>query len=213
MNFLSVGSTIQGKMSSGEGSFVPKEELVSVVMSMGYSRNQACRALFRTGNCSADLAVSWILDSPEGLTDKPLGADETASDSDEDPTAEGFLETSDFYKMVFVVNTDLGMGVGKLAAQVGHAAIGLYKELLHEQHKHGEMLLQWEQFGETKIVLKGNGQAHLMELATKAASLHLKHYLVQDAGKTQIAEGSMTVLGIMGRNDAVDAVTGELGLL
>lgn len=41
-------------------------------------------------------------------------------------------------------------------------------------------------FRETKIVLKGNGQAHLMELATKAASLHLKHYLVQDAGKTQV---------------------------
>ena len=29
--------------------------------------------------------------------------------------------------MVFVVNTSLKMGSGKMAAQVGHAAVGLYK--------------------------------------------------------------------------------------
>ena len=76
-----------------------------------------------------------------------LQADSDSEDPDEDPTLEGFLDTSDFYKMVLVVNTDLDMGPGKLAAQVGHGAIGLYKQLLGEQHKHGEMRLQWEQFG------------------------------------------------------------------
>ena len=49
--------------------------------------------------------------------------------------------------MVFVVNNELSMGVGKTASQVAHAAIGLYRLLIEEQQRFGEMLLCWEQFG------------------------------------------------------------------
>lgn len=51
------------------------------------------------------------------------------------------------YKMVFVVNTELNMGVGKIAAQVGHAAIGLYKIMATQPQKYDHMLSQWDDFG------------------------------------------------------------------
>ena len=47
-------------------------------------------------------------------------------------------------EMVFVVNKELGMGVGKAAAQVAHACLGLYRQLLQNQMAYGEKLLQWE---------------------------------------------------------------------
>lgn len=49
--------------------------------------------------------------------------------------------------MVFVVNTELNMGVGKVAAQVGHAAVGLYKILSSQSQKYDHMLAQWDDFG------------------------------------------------------------------
>lgn len=51
------------------------------------------------------------------------------------------------YKMVFVVNTELGMGVGKIAAQVGHAAVGLYKVMASKPGKYDYMVTQWDDFG------------------------------------------------------------------
>jgi PTH2 family peptidyl-tRNA hydrolase len=51
------------------------------------------------------------------------------------------------YKMVFVVNSQLGMGVGKLAAQVGHAAVGLYRDLLVDGGAFGASVRMWEDNG------------------------------------------------------------------
>ncbi|KAM4740667.1 uncharacterized protein FYW61_002357 isoform 2-T2 [Anableps anableps] len=48
--------------------------------------------------------------------------------------------------MVFVVNMDLGMGVGKIAAQVGHAAVGLY-QALQEKNSWREMAWKWDHSG------------------------------------------------------------------
>ena len=57
-------------------------------------------------------------------------SDETDSDSDdfdEDDIPE--------FKMVFVVNTSLEMGPGKVAAQVGHAALGVQRVLTAKSAK------------------------------------------------------------------------------
>jgi len=67
--------------------------------------------------------------------------------SEEEDVVEEYLGEGPAYKMVFVVNTELSMGVGKTASQVAHAAIGLYRLLIEEQQRFGEMLLSWEQFG------------------------------------------------------------------
>lgn len=49
-----------------------------------------------------------------------------------------------YYKMVHVVNGSLKMKTGKLAAQVGHACLGLYR---HMSKKNLEELNQWEELG------------------------------------------------------------------
>ncbi|KAJ8260056.1 hypothetical protein GJAV_G00176560 [Gymnothorax javanicus] len=116
------------------------------------------------------------------------------------------------FKMVFVVNMDLSMGVGKVAAQVGHGAVGLY-QALQEKNSWREMAWKWDHAGAKKVVLQGTNMAHLLELQALAMSLNLPTYLVQDAGKTQVDAGSRTVLAIIGEEEIVNNVTGSLKLL
>ncbi|XP_039979178.1 UBA_like_SF and PTH2 domain-containing protein isoform X3 [Xiphias gladius] len=116
------------------------------------------------------------------------------------------------FKMVFVVNMDLAMGVGKVAAQVGHAAVGLY-QALQEKNSWREMAWKWDHSGAKKVVVQGTNVAHLLELQALAMSLSLPTYLVQDAGLTQVEAGSRTVLAIMGEEEMVNNVTGSLKML
>ena len=97
------------------------------------------------------------------------------------------------YKMVLCVNTSLGMGKGKIAAQCSHAAVGCYKRA-SKQCPGG--LRAWERTGCAKIALKCPTDAELEELCLKGMSLDIPVYLVEDAGRTQIAAGSRTVLGL-----------------
>lgn len=50
-------------------------------------------------------------------------------------------------------------------------------------------------------------------LQAQAMSLGLCARVIQDAGRTQIASGSRTVLGILGPKGVIDQVTGNLRLL
>ena len=52
-----------------------------------------------------------------------------------------------------------------------------------------------------------------MTLQAQAMSLGLCARTIQDAGRTQIAAGSTTVLGVLGPKQVVDQVTGHLKLL
>lgn len=65
----------------------------------------------------------------------------TSDSSDEDD----FL-TSDTFKMVFIVNSELNMGVGKVAAQVAHAALNLFRNMMEDELK-AEMLMAWGHLG------------------------------------------------------------------
>ncbi|XP_068124864.1 peptidyl-tRNA hydrolase 2, mitochondrial [Hyperolius riggenbachi] len=114
------------------------------------------------------------------------------------------------FKMVLVVRNDLKMGKGKVAAQCSHAAVSAYKQL----HKRNpELLKQWEYCGQPKVVLKAPDEDALVELLTHAKQLGLTISLIQDAGRTQIAPGSRTVLGVgPGPGDLIDKVTGHLKL-
>ncbi|KAK3606722.1 hypothetical protein CHS0354_033073 [Potamilus streckersoni] len=197
--------------ASGGGSnifFQPKEDLLELLQSLGFSRNASIKSLYYTGNYNADLAAAWIIENQDSNLDGPL-----EDDLEEEEGEDDFPDDVDLCKMVFVVNTELNMGMGKIAAQVAHAAVGVYRQLQEQPQKYGEMLMSWEQFGETKIVLKGDNTNQLKELAAKANSIDLPNYLVQDAGRTQIAAGSITVLGIMGKVAEVDSITGKLKLL
>ena len=64
-----------------------------------------------------------------------------------------------------------------------------------------------------QIAVKVETEADLQLLMGKARSLGLVSYLVADAGRTQIAAGSQTVLAVgPGPGNLVDQVTGGLKL-
>ncbi|XP_069613291.1 peptidyl-tRNA hydrolase 2, mitochondrial isoform X1 [Ranitomeya imitator] len=114
------------------------------------------------------------------------------------------------FKMVLVVRNDLKMGKGKVAAQCSHAAVSAYKQL---QKRNPDLLKQWEYCGQPKVVLKAPDEATLVELLSHAKQLGLTISLIQDAGRTQIAPGSRTVLGVgPGPANLIDQVTGQLKL-
>jgi len=97
---------------------------------------------------------------------------------------------------VFVVRTDLGMTKGKIAAQCGHAALMCYKRALRLAPN---LVRRWEARGQTKIAVQlggDGGEAALEELLATAVSLGVVARVVHDAGRTQIAAGSATVLGL-----------------
>lgn len=178
-------------------------ELVKMLMAMGIEKELATQAVWVTGTTTADAALTWIFENRDSV-----------EPSEERLPPDGALvEGENVAKMVFVVNMDLKMGVGKVAAQVAHAAVGLHKFLLQNQEVYGHLLLLWDADGETKIVLKGDNLTILEDLRRKSEAAGLPCYLVSDAGRTQIPVGSSTVLAVFGKVNEVDMITGQLKLL
>ncbi|XP_010504964.1 PREDICTED: peptidyl-tRNA hydrolase 2, mitochondrial [Camelina sativa] len=114
------------------------------------------------------------------------------------------------FKMVLVVRNDLKMGKGKIAAQCSHATLGLYKKLLKRAPR---ALNRWEYCAQPKVVVKIESEAEMLVLQERAKSLQLPTHITIDAGKTQIAPNSRTVMAILGPVDNVDEVTGGLKLM
>lgn len=212
--------------ASGLLSWKPNDSFLLSLTSMGISPVAAKKALYYTKNSSTEAAIEWIFENQEADLETPLEIElqRDPQNLQDQGSGSSFIQSSlaslaneyegedDLYKMVFVVNAELSMGVGKIAAQVAHAALGLHRILLQHQIKYGECLLNWTEYGETKIVLRGDTTEHLIDLEHKAIEDKLPCYLVHDAGKTQVKSGSTTVLAIFGPNKRVDRVTGSLKL-
>jgi PTH2 family peptidyl-tRNA hydrolase len=96
-------------------------------------------------------------------------------------------------KLIYCVRNDLKMGKGKIAAQVGHATIGIYQKNLKEKR---DIMSKWLDEGQAKIVVKINSERDMNNLKYKAEQLGMCTHIVHDAGHTQVAEGSATVLVI-----------------
>jgi PTH2 family peptidyl-tRNA hydrolase len=65
-----------------------------------------------------------------------------------------------------------------------------------------------------KVALQVKDESEMLLLQAKAMSLGLVAEVIADAGRTQIASGSLTVLGIgPAPKSVIDAVTGGLKLL
>ncbi|XP_072979911.1 uncharacterized protein [Typha angustifolia] len=107
---------------------------------------------------------------------------------------ESLAEILEDFKMVLVVRNDLKMGKGKIAAQCSHATLGLYKKLVHRAPK---ALSRWEMCGQVKVVLKIESEEELLVLQERAKSLKLPTHVTIDAGRTQIAPNSRTVMAIL----------------
>ncbi|MFB6090297.1 MAG: peptidyl-tRNA hydrolase Pth2 [Halobellus sp.] len=110
-------------------------------------------------------------------------------------------------KQAIVARTDLGMGRGKLAAQVAHASLSAYEDTDDRTRK------RWKGEGQKKVVLKADGEDALFRLADEAERLGLPNAVVRDAGHTQLDPGTVTCLAVgPGPDDEVDRVTGDLSL-
>lgn len=93
----------------------------------------------------------------------------------------------------FVVNSELNMSPGKVAAQVAHVAT-----IIANRNQMNYDYWKWiEDYNQKKIILRGK-QKDLEKL------MDLDFYYVRDIGLTEILEGSLTVVGLppMKRSEA-----------
>ncbi|PSP76797.1 aminoacyl-tRNA hydrolase [Halobacteriales archaeon QS_3_64_16] len=110
-------------------------------------------------------------------------------------------------KQAIVARTDIGMGTGKLAAQVAHAALSAYEDC--EERTRSE----WKGSGQKKVVLKGETESQLFELADAADREGIPYAVIRDAGHTQLDSGTVTALAIGPSTERViDSVAGDLSL-
>jgi PTH2 family peptidyl-tRNA hydrolase len=111
-------------------------------------------------------------------------------------------------KQVLVVNSALALPPGKLASQVAHASLAAFLT------SDGADRRKWLEVGMPKIVLDGGTEERIEDLMRRAEEAGLPAYLIRDAGRTVIPEGTMTCLGIgPAAAEKIDALTGSLPLL
>lgn len=112
-------------------------------------------------------------------------------------------------KLAVVVRTDLGMGRGKIAAQVAHAAVAAVLASLG-----GADLAAWLRDGQPKVILKVPTAAELEDVVRRAEVAGLRVELIRDAGRTQLAPGTLTCCSVGPADSArIDAATAGLSLL
>jgi PTH2 family peptidyl-tRNA hydrolase len=115
------------------------------------------------------------------------------------------------FKQVMVVRKDLGMGIGKIAAQVAHAAVMAAERT---KERKPDWFYEWFQYGQAKVVVKVQSLEELLDAKKHAESLKLPVVLVQDSGLTQIPPGTPTCIGIgPAPAETIDKVTEKLKLL
>lgn len=96
------------------------------------------------------------------------------------------------YKQAIIVRKDLGMGAGKIAAQACHASLEAYEKAIIKEPKWVD---EWKGNGQTKVVLKVNSKEELLQWFEKLKKL-FPASLIKDAGRTQIAPGEATAVGV-----------------
>jgi peptidyl-tRNA hydrolase len=98
--------------------------------------------------------------------------------------------------MYLVANKGLNMSRGKLGAQCGHGAVRAYRRSNDRiAPSHRELLDEWWETGETKIVLEARDTEHLLLVERFVKERGIDTVLVIDEGRTEIAPHSPTVLG------------------
>ena len=112
------------------------------------------------------------------------------------------------YKQVILMRNDLKLPKGKLAAQCSHAAV---ESTLNSDKK---IVSKWRSSGAKKVILKVKDKKELLKYKQEAKDIGLTTALITDAGKTVIAPGTMTCLGIgPDEEEKIDKVSGKLGMV
>lgn len=100
---------------------------------------------------------------------------------------------SDEIVQYYVVNQELNMSPGKLAAQIAHAAtwmaLDLASPVSSKFPEYHDYFKQWFREGMKKVVLRGR-QSDLEQL------IQHDFYHIQDSGLTEVPRGALTVVGL-----------------
>ncbi len=123
----------------------------------------------------------------------------------------GLFRPTGEYKLVVLVRNDLKMGKGKIAAQVGHAAVEC---ALFTEKKDKRTFDAWYRSGQPKIVLKVDSLEELDKYRMIASSNKIHIAVITDAGRTQVDPGTITCMGLgPAPASEIDKITGELKML
>jgi peptidyl-tRNA hydrolase, PTH2 family len=112
-------------------------------------------------------------------------------------------------KLAIVVRADLKMGRGKIAVQVAHAAVAAVLACFG-----GAVFHKWLEDGQPKVVLKAPTAEVLNDVIDRARAAGLRVEPVHDAGRTQVAAGTLTCCAIgPAPRDQLEAISASLTLL
>ena len=111
------------------------------------------------------------------------------------------------YKQVILIRQDLKLPKGKAAAQVAHASVEATLK------SDSSLVKAWRNEGMAKIVLKVKDEKELIRYFQTAKDEGLTAPLITDAGRTVIAPGTKTCVGIgPDEDERIDSITEELKL-
>ena len=120
------------------------KKLAQVMEFAGCSEGVALAALEAAGPSGWETAVSLALEMAGDPAFQPrFSAADVAPPPPRSPT-----------KVVCLVREDLGMGVGKIAAQVSHAVLGALRRATAAGDRLAPVVQEWQVTGETTIVLQ-----------------------------------------------------------
>lgn len=119
--------------------------------------------------------------------------------------------SSQEFKQVIAVRTDIKMGKGKLAVQVAHAAVDASSIA---RSRNRAWYDKWKAGGQAKVAVKAGSLEELYGLKNLAEKLDLPTAIIEDRGLTQLEPGTTTCLAIgPAPSSLIDKVTGNLKLL
>ncbi|MEM2137724.1 MAG: peptidyl-tRNA hydrolase Pth2 [Candidatus Anstonellaceae archaeon] len=114
------------------------------------------------------------------------------------------------FKQAIIIRADLGLGKGKMAAQVAHASLSAFRKAELSDKLAAR---KWEAEGQKKVVLKVASEGELLQLYEQMKR-EIPCALIQDAGHTQVEPGTVTCFGAGPAEESkIDKYTNKLKLL
>lgn len=96
-------------------------------------------------------------------------------------------------RMYIVIRTDLGMPVGKLAVQVGHAVAST---ILKAASSIPDRVRTYMEVDQAKISVRVDSEAALQRAFAECEAAGLPCEMIQDAGRTVFPEPTLTVMAV-----------------
>ncbi|KAJ3407185.1 hypothetical protein HDU80_009446 [Chytriomyces hyalinus] len=183
---------------------ITESEALDALLPLGFTQEQIKFAVSQTGSNAQsieEIANFIVLTLP----------DPSAAQQPSQPVLSNYSEQHQNapHKLVLIVNSALKMSQGKIASQCSHATLGT----VLNQGSTKSTVRVWLDQGEPIIVVQ-SGNDSLLDLEKRCLANGLPVYKIHDAGRTEVASGSLTVLAVgPAPNSEMDVVTRSLSLL